>query len=82
MVAHNCYVLSLRHHVLKKGKETLSIQTEEDPREEKSRPKSVEGLKEGRSGWNEKECEIGASLTEEHTEALTLLLIEFKELFT
>lgn len=60
---------SARRHVLKKN-EALSNQIEEDPREERIFPKSVEGL------WK-----VEALLPTEQVDALALLLIYFKELF-
>lgn len=42
-VARNCYVHSVCHHILKK--KTLSIQTKENPRDERSFPQPIEGLK-------------------------------------
>lgn len=68
-VARNYYVHSARRHVLKKN-EALSNQIEEDPREERIFPKSVEGL------WK-----VEALLPTEQVDALALLLIYFKELF-
>lgn len=38
-MVRTCYIHSVRRHVLK-GKESLAIQTEEDPREERSHPDS------------------------------------------
>lgn len=73
-VACKCYVHLVRHHDLKKGNETLSIHTDEELREEKVLKKAeLYGL--------EEDVQIGASLTEKQVEALTLLMIDFKELF-
>lgn len=49
------------HHVLKK-KDTLIIQTGEDPMEERSYPQPVEGLKKVEVDGAEKTLQIGAAL--------------------
>lgn len=80
-VACNYYVLCICRHVLKRGNESLPIQTEEDPREERSCPKPVEDLKRVELEGLEKVVQIGVSLIEKHVKALVLLLIDVKELF-
>lgn len=79
-MACSCYVHSVHYHVLKK--ETLSIQIEEDPREERSRPQPVEGVRKVEVDDLEKAVQIGAALPEEEAKALSMLLVEFMELFT
>lgn len=81
LVARSSYVHSVRHHVFE-NKESLLIETENDPREEMSRPQQVEGLNKIEVDILEKVVRIGAVLPEEQAEALALLLIEFKELLT
>lgn len=62
--------------------ETLSIQTNENPREEKNCPTPVGGLKKVQLDGPYKVVQIGATLLKEQVEALTVLLIEFKEIFS
>lgn len=64
----SCYVQTMRHHVLKK--ETLAIQMEEDPREEKSRPQPIEGLKKVEVDGPGKDVQIRASLQVEEAKSL------------
>lgn len=78
-----CYVHSVWCHVLKnKDNETLSLQPYEDPREENNQPTSIEGLNKVQIDGPDKVVQIGVTLPNEQVEALTLLLIEFKEIFT
>lgn len=56
----------MRRHVLKKKeKETLSIQTDEDSREEKSRSTPVEDLNKVQLDGPDKVVQIGATLFNE-----------------
>lgn len=76
-------ILPISCHVLEeKKKETLSIQTDENPKEKKSRPTLIEGLKKVHLDGPEKTVQLGVSLSEGHAKALALLLIKFRELLT
>lgn len=79
-LACTCYIHSVRHHVLKK-KESLQIQTDEDPREERGRAKPLERLANLEIDGPEKTVQIGATLPREEAKALVTILVEFKELF-
>lgn len=60
-MAQKCYVHVMFPLVLKK-KKSLSIQMEEDQREEQNRSQPVEGLKKNEVDWLEKMLQIGAML--------------------
>lgn len=62
--------------------DTISIQIDDDPREEKNRSSPVEGLQNIQIDGLDEVVQIENMLLEEQAKALTLLLIEFKELFT
>lgn len=74
------YVHSVRRHIWR-NKESLSIQTEEDPNEERLCPQLVEGLKKIEADEPGKVVNIKATLPKDQEEPLVFLLIEFKELF-
>lgn len=64
----------------KKEKETLSIQTDEDSREEKSRSTPVEDLNKVQLDGPDKVVQIGATLFNDQAEAM-MFPIEFMEFF-
>lgn len=68
-VVRTCYVHSVRCHVLNR-KESLAIQTEDDPREERSRPQQVEGMRKLENDGLEKTVQIGATLPNKEAEGL------------
>lgn len=59
----------------------MSINTDKDPREGKVHPIPVEGLRKLHIDGPDKVVHIGVTLPEMKIESLTLLLIEFRELF-
>lgn len=81
-VTRSCYVYYVWCYVLKKNEgETLSIQVDEDPREEKSCPTLIEGLKKVQLDGVDKVVQVWLTLSKEKDRILKLLLIEFKERF-
>lgn len=77
LIARSCYVHFLRRHVLnKKEKETLSIQMDEDPREVKSRPTPVKGLKMVQLDGPDRVIHIGTMLLGDQDEAMMLFFLE------
>lgn len=80
-VARNCYVHSVHHHFLKK-KESISIQTKEDPKEERGHPHTLEGLRNVKVNGLKKTVQIGAMLIDEEVKALSMLMVELTDLFS
>lgn len=60
-MARNCYVHAVRHYMLKKKNDHV-IQTEEAPREDRSRPQPMEGLIKVEVDGPEKIVQIGVAL--------------------